>query len=224
MHGLRYFNPRRLMFFSNHSPSFPSSETWRRPVLLEEKLHDLSMSNLSLLRTNATTWEYSSCFFSLIFKERCLINLSVSFDIPPLQLNTSGVNDALSIWMILALYSLFFKFSWWVYICGICFDQLVGAWGLKTLMSKNALVSGAHSPNALTSALAPSDLFVPAGRSSPVADCKAGSDRTSLHISVRSLCVVSLTALCLMLMKELWKECNLFDIFIYHKYCDQFLG
>ena len=87
----------------------------------------------------------------------------------------------------------------------------MGAWGLKTLMSKNALVSGAHSPNALTSALAPSDLFDPAGRSSPVADCKAGSDRTSLHISVRSLCVVSLTALCLMLMKPPFLQVRLIE-------------
>ena len=123
-----------------------------------------------------------------------------SGEAPPVQLNTTGVNVPFSTSMIHELYWRFFTCSWCLYIWLICIAEFDWARGLKTFISRNALLSGCHRPIALTSDRAPSSSIVPNGSSSPVTGRSAGSTRISLHTSSRSSAKVSLT--------ELWRMCR----------------
>ena len=110
------------------------------------KRSQATTKNVNLRRMKLILTLYGSCFFRLA---TLFIHLVASGPAPPLQLKTRGENEGFSTWSMRALYSLFFSFSCWVYISGICLDQRAN--GLKILISKNARHIGCHRPKALTS-------------------------------------------------------------------------
>ena len=104
-----------------------------------------------------------------------------------MQLNTSG-NKWYSFnlnypGVVLKLFSSDF----YAYLSGISLDQLLGDWGLNTLVSKNVPVRGADKPNTLALAFALSDVLLPVSKFSPVIGCNSGSSSTSWYISAGTL-------------------------------------
>lgn len=172
------------------SPNSNSSISAAAALLVRSPRSDtmqlLRISKRNLLRMKLVIWLYGSERFSLSFAASCFRTVVASVPVPPLQLNTSGEKEPMSTSCILTLYSLFFDFPWWTYICSISLFQLLGASGLKTLTSKNALQSGFQKLRALMSDLAPSDTLVPGGKTSPVTGRRGGSSFTSLHTSINS--------------------------------------
>ena len=73
-------------------------------------------ANLNLVRTCFTTFAYVSFLFLAIICANFLLNLLHSGERPPDVVNTSGTNDAFSIWMTRSLYFLFFSSLWCLYI------------------------------------------------------------------------------------------------------------
>ena len=125
----------------------------------------------------------------LIFSARCFRNCEASSAIPPVVLNTSGVNVAFSTFRTLSLYSRFLFFSWDWYICEMLLSLLDWAWGWSTLTSVNALSSGDQNDLALMSSLAPSCLLVPLDSLSVWGTERSWGYLSSTRLcSTRSLC------------------------------------
>ena len=120
--------------------------------------------------------------------------------IPPVAENTRGVKEPCSISRMRCSYALRFRVSWCLYVEAREDLQLLGARGLKTLMSKNALCClTPQNPCARTSRRASSpEIDVLCESLSPVSGCSVGSIATFEQTSVISFAVRSLTSLCRM--------------------------
>ena len=109
---------------------------------------------------------------------------------------TGSINVPCSTCIIRSLQRRFFSFSlsWYVFKSS-CFAYLL-ALGLNTYTSKNAIWPAGQNPGAHTSNFTSFSVAVDGAKGLPVKGCNCDSTRTSLHTSLRSDDVMSLTKLC----------------------------
>ena len=156
----------------------------------------VSKSKRSLRLTNDITSLYRWPFLRLIFSARCFRNCEASSAIPPVVLNTSGVNVAFSKFSTLHCTHIFCfsrEIGTSVRCFCYCWTGLEGGVPLEYAMS-----SGDQNDLTLMSSLVPSCLLVPLDSLSVWGTERSwGSVSTSLQTVVRSSAILSLSELCL---------------------------